>query len=790
MAGIDNNFLMPGELAEAKGKLLRGYAAIFLFVQVGLPLFYAFFGLWIPDDQLWKTLAILLWTIPAGAVFSVYLPLRLLSAEHSYPNKVVFVNALGMAMVFVPAMLYARMGLGLPIHEEVKMLFAALSMGLLQCLASYLLALEGVYQHLKHSPPRRTSLYFKNVAFILCVILIGTIIVGSVAFNAIEHPEDGLLHSSAGEGPFTGYFFKISAALALALYIGIVLSFRFTNLMTLPLKELAQSANAIADGYTRKVRAVTGDEVEDLARTFNNMTEMVCKREDELIQRGQNLALLYTLAEALNENIKTKELFDLTMGWLDTTFGFEVGALRLIDGEFLKLECSRGIGQDLMDKIEYLRIGESVAGLAALKKDTMVIEDVPTVSGAYAATAKELGLECIISIPLARGNTLIGTLSIGSRSKREVDYNSVALLNSVGSLLGVAVERSSEFDRIETEKFQWETAFRFIRDIVSIHDNHWRIMKVNPAFLEYFGCNEEDVIGKYCYEIFHNTNMPPHDCPHLETSITRNSSSATLEIPGNKVFAVSVHPVFKKHGSIEGNIHIARDVTEVLRLREKIQQADKLGALGRLAAGIAHNVNNPLTYSLNYLFLLKEEAGEAKTAELIRKIEQGITQSKHVLEGLLDFSAPADRKAESIDVGRSVSDTISFLSPAIDEKNVEISSDIPGGLIIKAPKKSFEEVILNLMTNAMDAGASKIGVKGHTNSVDVTLVVSDNGSGIDKHDIPRVFEPYFTTKPKGKGTGLGLYVSYNVIASLGGTIWCTSRKGEGTQFHIHLPKNY
>ncbi|MDP2168291.1 MAG: ATP-binding protein [Thermodesulfovibrionales bacterium] len=800
---------MPENLNRVKKRLLFSYIIILLLVQFGLPLFYLFFSLNISDEQTAGTINYFLAAIPViGGIFSIYIPIKLFKPDTSYPVKVVISNAAGTCLIYMPAMLLLWYAYDYSLIEIAKIPFLALSIGLLQCLTAYLFTLENLYPHLQESSGKKSSLYYKNLFFIASLLLIGTIIVGSVAFNAVEQSHlsarasEGAAHLNGVYG-YSGWLardpwnidrdsamFDIFLAFLLSITIGVVLSSKFTALMNLPLKELMQSARDVSEGRITKARAVTGDEIETLTKTFNQMAESVREREEELILRGQHLALLYSFAEAMNQNKTTEELFDLTMDWLDTTFSLEVGALRLLTGEFLKLEASKGIEQDMVEKIEMVRVGESIAGLAALRNDTIIIEDIPTFSGPYAATAKELGLECLISVPLRSSDRLTGTLSVGSRSKRDARFfNDIHMLNSISNLLGIAIERSCEFDRIEEENFQWETAINSIKDIVSIHDTDLRIKKVNPAFLEHFGCKEEDVLGKHCFELFHGAMMPPHECPHTESMLTRGKAASTFEVKDGKMFSIAIHPLFRNHSAVYGCIHIARDVTETIRLREQLHQADKLGALGRLASGIAHNVNNPLTYSLNYLFILRETASDEKARELIKKAEQGIEKSKIVLEGLLDFSTPAEGNIELIDVAETVKGTVTFLSGAVNEKNIRIHTELPEGLTVWASQKAIEEVLINLITNSIDAGANEMTIEGYGDDPkDATITLADNGSGILKEHIPRLFEPYFTTKPKGKGTGLGLYVSYNIIKSFDGNIWCESKTGAGTKFFITLPR--
>ncbi len=335
-------------------------------------------------------------------------------------------------------------------------------------------------------------------------------VIGGAAFN--EFGKVIAAHPDVGRPDYAGALVNIGVSFILTMALVVALSFAFAHLMNMPLKELVGSAQAVSEGEFKKVRAKTGDEVELLGEAFNTMAEKVRQREGELIVRGQHLALLYSLAEALNRQRPVEEIFAFTMGWFDTVFGFEVGALRLLHGDTLGLAASKGIGPGDLEKIQTVRLGESVAGIVAQKGALMTVEDISGLSEPYALTSKRLGLECLACIPLKSGDRLIGTLSVGSRSKGEY-HKDMDMLNSVGNLLGIAIERARRFDEIEQERFEWETAVAFLNDLVSIHDSQWRIKKVNPAFVKHFGLKENEVVGRHCYEVFHGTDAPLHECP-------------------------------------------------------------------------------------------------------------------------------------------------------------------------------------------------------------------------------------------------------------------------------------
>jgi PAS domain S-box-containing protein len=494
-------------------------------------------------------------------------------------------------------------------------------------------------------------------------------------------------------------------------------------------------------------------------------------------------ALLYSLAEAMNQQRTTGELFSISMDWLERAGGFEAGVLRLLEGDTLRLAASRGIGEGTVERIRVVGLGESVSGRAASMDKPVVIEDTDANPEPFASAAREAGLKCLASIPIRSRGRVVGTLCVGSASKRALEAGQLEMLDAMGKLLGIAIERSEEFHAVSAERLQWETAVNSLDELISIHDTELIIRKINPAVSRYFGLPEEEIVGRHCHEIFHERGTQPLFCPARKVAETLRPHHTDVETKEGKILHISAYPILKEE-ALQGYVHIVRDVTEFMMLGELAYQKEKLAALERLAAGIAHNVSNPLSYVVNYLFILKEKLKDENSVLMIEKIEEGVRRAKDVLQGMIDMSTPSREPLRNVDLSVSVSRAVSFLSSEAEKMGVRITSRLEGPSVVTANEKGIDEVLLNILTNAVTAGASEVSIRGHKTDHDVTMLISDNGPGIKKEHLKKVFEPFFSTKPRG--TGLGLYTSYHIIKSFGGRIWCESTPGRGTQIGIVL----
>jgi PAS domain S-box-containing protein len=339
-------------------------------------------------------------------------------------------------------------------------------------------------------------------------------------------------------------------------------------------------------------------------------------------------------------------------------------------------------------------------------------------------------------------------------------------------------------------------------DHVSLMDERLVYLAVNKAFADFCGKTEEDILGK--------TDADIYAAPDAAAKQTENRSVLASEQPLHKEIKIRradvdhwLHvvktPVFDERGRGMVLLRTARDITRLRQYQEQLIQSQKMESLGKLAGGVAHEINTPLGVILGYSQLLQEDVPEGQIRDDLRIIEKQSKVCRKIVADLLGFSRQTESSKREMCFNNSVMEAISLVRHAFSLDRVEIFTVLDDRMpIIYGDPEKLKQVWINLLNNARDAivgaqngqsdapSAPESGVQGSLGgmilliskldspSQTVTLLVADNGPGIPAGHLARVFDPFFSTKPVGGGTGLGLSVSFGIIEEHGGDIHAQS----------------
>lgn len=317
-------------------------------------------------------------------------------------------------------------------------------------------------------------------------------------------------------------------------------------------------------------------------------------------------------------------------------------------------------------------------------------------------------------------------------------------------------------------------------------------------------------VGIVGYVLFNRLFVKPVD--RMLSSISRLSAGVT-DVPVtldlatnlsslNESIEQMVGELEQKHTRILDQIaHLKTVNDELARVQDSLIQSEKLASVGQLAAGVAHEIGNPLSSILGYLELLRSNSSRAEIsderADFLRRIETETQRIHRVIQNLLTYSRPADEHDPDAvcDLRETIASCIDLLKPQARYRSIDIRTTLPSPFpLVTISSGKLQQVLVNLLFNAADAlhsGArepKEIAISAELLSdARVLLCVQDNGPGIAATTLRRIFDPFFTTKEPGSGTGLGLSISHNIVTSAGGTLRAASTVGEGTTFSIELP---
>ena len=244
---------------------------------------------------------------------------------------------------------------------------------------------------------------------------------------------------------------------------------------------------------------------------------------------------------------------------------------------------------------------------------------------------------------------------------------------------------------------------------------------------------------------------------------------------------------------VEGSIVVFEDVTSRARLEEQLQISDKMASIGLLAAGVAHEVNTPLTGISSYTQMLLDRADpDDPQTKLLEKIERQTFRAAKIVNGLLTLARGGASASErgAVDVNLVINDVLALLEHQFKAVNIQVRRDLAAtSPIVYGMEHKLQQVFLNLFINARDAmpRGGWLSVATRVSGGWAQVEVGDTGAGIPAEHLSRIYDPFFTTKPLGQGTGLGLSITYGIVGEHDGTISCDSRPGEGTRFTLALP---
>ncbi len=447
---------------------------------------------------------------------------------------------------------------------------------------------------------------------------------------------------------------------------------------------------------------------------------------------------------------------------------------------------------------------------------TVALDD-PLAAALFAAEDVEFWRDSGIDyfVPCMFEGGAIAVLALG-RKDTEEPFNSedLALLTSVAGQVATAIENGRLYRQLHLKAEELgrmrefnENILESLDDGLVVFDADERIVRWNRALEGFYGISRTAAIGRSLTDVFDRSFVDAIRAAHRDNPfgatlyrmlLAGRTRTVSDEAQAGKLLVnATVVPLQEAAGgpdAVVGTILLLEDITDRVQLEEQLQISEKMASIGLLAAGVAHEVNTPLTGISSFTQMLLDGAdpGDPKTV-LLEKIEKQTFRAAKIVNGLLNLSRPGtgDSERMSVDVNAVIGDVFALLEHQFEAAKIKVRRDLSSApAIVAGIEHQLQQVFLNLFLNARDAmprgGWLSVSTKFDEDGM-VVIEVADTGSGIPSEYLARIYDPFFTTKAIGRGTGLGLSITYGIIRDHQGSIQCDSAMGQGTKFTMTLP---
>ncbi len=399
-----------------------------------------------------------------------------------------------------------------------------------------------------------------------------------------------------------------------------------------------------------------------------------------------------------------------------------------------------------------------------------------------------------LGFPLEYKGAIIGTINFGSRRVNNFSEKHFTILEQIAMQLAIAIENTRLFAKTKESEERYRDLYDNAPDIYITNDENGSIINCNQTGAKILGYKKEELIGRHIFEF--QTEKTRRIMEELLPKRFSGQLAKGLELQlvkkDGSIMDVSLNDnhICDTSGRIIAIRSVYRDITAKRKLEIQLVEAEKLASLGRVVASVAHEINNPLEGITNYLQLLLENMTEdAEERKYVELVMEGIHRIAGIVRRLLESSQNIMEEKGDHNINHHIQNVTSLLQRKLAQSNITVNLFLDNGLpLIRCHPNQLEQVFINLILNSIDAmpQGGIISITTQMENEHLLIKFTDNGCGIPDKDLPKIFEPFFSTK-RGTGSGLGLWICYNIITEHAGRIDVKSKLNAGTTIQITLP---
>jgi two-component system, NtrC family, sensor kinase len=401
-------------------------------------------------------------------------------------------------------------------------------------------------------------------------------------------------------------------------------------------------------------------------------------------------------------------------------------------------------------------------------------------------------------LPLKISDRLVGIVAMGRKTNGTyLTVEDLELMSSISAPLALSVENAFLYSRLETQLTELNLLKEFNENIIeNINLGIMVVSRLNQvqtwnSFMEdRLQIKRQKALHKKASQVLGEELWNKIHAVRPGTYTLRNVKVAAHE--SDSIYDVYISPLKNESGNISGRIFVFEDVTEKINIQNQLITSEKMASVGLLAAGIAHEINTPLTGISSYCQFLLDNPDDADNRELVTKMHDQVLRANKIIRTLLDFSRQKGQQPLPIHLNKVIEESLALVEHKLKKKNIFFKREYNFKINFHGFPTRLQQLFINLFINAIDAidatdGEGQIAIRGEETVEQIIITFKDNGRGIKEKLLEKIFDPFFTTKEIGKGTGLGLSIVYSIVKEHYGNIEAHSKIDRGTTFIITFP---
>ena len=548
----------------------------------------------------------------------------------------------------------------------------------------------------------------------------------------------------------------------------------------------------------RRIAAQLESSVAEQRALSQTLEHSVADRTAELADAHRALQRMWVLGQELTQELRPQRVLDAFMDAVSDVAGTEAVSVGMVaDDDHLRIVAAHGDARPLVGTLVPMHasaMGRVVRENRAWHAPDLAVDAAQVDRTALRVTFAPYGGRlhgALLVVPLHRRNACVGAVALRTPRARTWGAEEVARIEAMADLLSVALANAEAVEGLRQAEWRFRTLFRAAPDAVLTLVAGGRVLEANDCAGELFGSTPAALVDRALAEV-----VEPQDraalADALATGFRGQQARVDVRVPRDGLAPRRLEIALTRLPEAEPPtvLLVGRDVTHEHDMHARLVEAERLAAVGELVAGVAHEVNNPLSSISAFAQLLLHDAalGEEQR-ESVEVVHAEALRAGQVVKDLLAFARRSAPRREPVDLAAIVERVLRLrgyqLASQSVRTEVQLGDAVPPVL---GDTRQLQQVVLNLVTNALqampDGGTLRVATRARGD--DVELEVADTGAGIPPEARSHIFEPFFTTKAEGQGTGLGLSVSYGIVAAHGGTLALAGTSAAGTRFVVTL----